>query len=304
MKKRVLVTGADGLIGSNVMEHLYLSGIEPVAIYKSTNSNIQQLPWEKYFIDLLDSEAKYKLDLISGIECLVHCAAVIPFSWTEQEEVATKNLIMDQVIIHYCIESQIKIIYMSSTSVYNDGQHTIMNENIEPDPQGSYSNAKNMIEQQICSDLANNVILRICAPYGPNQRAQTVLKTFIENALNNRDLRYFGSGERSQDFIHTRDVTRAVNCVLEQEKINGIYNIVGGNPISMKALAQLVVECIPGTSSRVVSAGIPDPQEEYRALFDNSKARIMLNWRPSVSLREGIFDWAQRLRKNENSSNI
>jgi nucleoside-diphosphate-sugar epimerase len=87
--------------------------------------------------------------------------------------------------------------------------------------------------------------MRISAPYSPMQKARTVLKVFIENALLNNDLTYFGSGMRSQDFTHSSDIANAINNAIRRWMFNEcsteIFNISSGNSISMKGLVHLVI---------------------------------------------------------------
>jgi UDP-glucose 4-epimerase len=108
---------------------------------------------------------------------------------------------------------------------------------------------------------------------------------------------YYGSGERTQDFTSASDIGNAICCAVSNVDANGVFNIASGKPISMCDLAKLVIRAIAGTKSRAVPSGQPDPQEDYRAAFDISKAQRLLGWRPIVSLEEGIRQWAQCLKR-------
>jgi nucleoside-diphosphate-sugar epimerase len=139
-------------------------------------------------------------------------------------------------------------------------------------------------------------ILRISAPYGPGQRNRTVLRIFIERAISSMDLLYFGTGDRTQDFTSATDVAQAVICSIRRKR-GGVFNIAGGNPISMKELAKLVVKCVSGCRSKIVPAGVPDSQESYRADFEILKAKRELGWAPQISLTEGVKQWIGFLRQ-------
>ena len=77
----------------------------------------------------------------------------------------------------------------------------------------------------------------------------------------------------------------------------GIYNIASGNPVSMKNLAELILSKVPGSDSKISSSGIPDPQENHKALFDTTKAKKELGWQPSISLSDGIDEWIKYLKQ-------
>ncbi|MDD1779010.1 MAG: GDP-mannose 4,6-dehydratase, partial [Candidatus Helarchaeota archaeon] len=146
------------------------------------------------------------------------------------------------------------------------------------------------------SKIKNPCILRISAPYGPGQRAKTVVRIFLENALRNQSLLFHGSGSRTQDFIYIDDVAAAFWAALRADA-NGIFNVACGEPISMKDLVVLIVSLIPGCASEIKPSGVEDPQENFRANYDISRAKEYLSWEPKVSLKEGIATYIKFLKK-------
>ena len=293
------------MIGSHVCKRLHLSGYEVVGIYRKINDETALYPWEKWEVDLLSSKAALKLARIAPVKAVVHCAAILPSSFDSNEEkiAAQKNFSIDSLIISYNAHHKVRMIYPSGTSVYKsmDG---VITENAPITPIGEYLAEKHRSEEMILQKVFEPVIMRICAPYASGQRARTVLKIFIENAVRGADLMYHGTGSRQQDFVHASDVAKMVALASDQTSATGIYNIAGGSPISMKQLAHLVIENVPGTSSNVVPSGLSDPQEDYRANFDISKAKAVFDWQPQTTLSQGIQHWVSYLKKNENRRNI
>jgi UDP-glucose 4-epimerase len=114
-----------------------------------------------------------------------------------------------------------------------------------------------------------------------------VLHLFIERALAGENLKYFGSGLRQQDFLHVHDAALAVLRAIECRDVNGVFNVCAGAPISMQALARLILQETRSQRSATASGG-EDPQEDYRARFDNGRAAAAFGWRPTISLVEGV----------------
>ncbi|RLC14552.1 MAG: hypothetical protein DRI57_14275 [Deltaproteobacteria bacterium] len=294
---KILVTGAGGLIGSYVVQALHHANHEVTGLYRKAPDHKKNYPWTFTEADLTEDKSRSILEKVAP-NAIVHCAAVLPkqFGGEEAEQVAEINQRIDEQIIRFCTDIGCDLIYTSSTSIYGLTGFP-WNEMSEVSPIGPYAVAKFKTEQRILTLKNRSVILRISSPYAPEQRSGTVLRIFIERAIANRDLYYYGTGERQQDFTAAEDVAQAILCSIFHSDINGVFNISSGNPISMRDLAELILQCVMGTKSRILPSGQPDPQESYRALFDISKAKNILKWQPSVSLEDGIKRWIRYLEK-------
>lgn len=294
---KIFVTGASGTIGSYAIQALYREGYEIAAIHKKAPTPQNVYPWKIIEADLLSDRGITELEKIHP-DVIVHCAAVLPekFEGEQANKIAEINRKIDNGVLKYCQDHDCRLIYTSGTSVYGSTGFP-WNEESPVSPWGPYVKAKFETEQQINRMKNRHVILRISAPYAPEQRNRTVLKVFIERALNNLDLLYYGNGERQQDFTASKDVAQAIVRSVANSKACGVFNIASGQPVSMIQLAKLVIKCAPETKSKIVSAERPDPQEEYRACFDISKAKSILGWIPSYSLEYGIRRWMQFMEK-------
>lgn len=295
-KLKILVTGANGLIGSHVVNLLWEKEFNVYGLYRKFPSN----KMEHHIIngDLLLDETIKKLKKLN-FDVVVHCAAEVPNHFNNSKEIAMRNRYMDDNILELCKEKNCKLIYMSSTSVYGfiNGE-SLVTESFQTNPIGDYSIEKLVTEDKLTRLLPkNSIIFRINAPYGVNQTTNTVLKIFISKALSGEDLFYFGNGGRKQDFTSVYDIALAVYRAILHEEY-GIFNIASGNPISMKDLANLVVKSVPGTNSKIYPLNEKDPQEDYRANYNVEKARTQLGWSPEVSIEQGIRNWIKvRLEK-------
>ena len=296
--RRILVTGASGLIGGCAAKALHEKKYEVVGLYRQLGLGEASLPWQVIQCDLLREDATQKLNEVD-FDLVVHCAAVLPsqLSGGEAQQAALANRTMDDRILDLCLRRGCPVVYTSTVSVYGLRIDTIATEEDDPKPIGEYASAKAASEAKMLRALAAGaIILRVSSPYGPGQRRRNVLRIFIERALAGLDLVYHGDGNRRQDFVSAYDVGNAVVCCASRIKSNGIFNIASGNSISMRDLAELVVRTVPGTGSRIIPSGAPDSQEDYRAAFSISKAQTVLGWRPSISLTDGIRSWAQYLK--------
>lgn len=301
MGRNILVTGAGGLVGTHVTRALSEKGHSVTALYRKLDDGPASQDWHALEGDLLKDSTVRMLDSIE-LDSIIHSAAVLPrqFYGHEAARAAQLNFLMDRRIIELCQRKNCHLLYMSSTSVYGLGTFSNLTEDASISPIGPYAAAKAESERKMLSELPDqSTIFRVSAPYGPGQRTRTVLWVFVERALANLDLTFDGTGSRQQDFTAASDVGNAVVCALSAKSANGIFNIAGGNPISTRELAELVLRVIPGTRSKVVASGRSDPQENYRASFDIGKPERILGWRPLVPLEDGIRALVQYQNKPE-----
>lgn len=294
---KILVTGAGGLIGTYVARAIDKADERALLVYKRPPPVESARSSQIVIMDLLSPECSKQLASLRP-DAIVHCAAVIPKAFhgrEEASETARMNRVMDDHIIELTKTIGCPLVYLSTTSIYGT-EGAPWSENSKCLPLGSYSHAKEETERKLFSLKSRTVILRISAPYGPEQRSRTVLKIFIENAMHNVDLTYHGSGQRRQDFTSAQDIAEAVLHTIQLEKASGIFNIAGGRPISMLELGRLVLDTVPWTKSRLRPSGQDDLQEGYRAEFDIRKAASFLDWKPRVSLSDGIRRWIDSVK--------
>ena len=227
---------------------------------------------------------------------IVHCAAKLPmkFDGAEAEAASAENRRLDDRAIDEASRCGAHLVYFSSGSVYGDTIGEI-DEDTAPFPQVGYAAEKLASECAIAARRVSATIFRLVAPYGERQTRPTVLRRFIDLALGNQTLRYYGSGARTQDFLHVDDVALAVSLAIARRAC-GTWLLASGVSTSMKQLAERVVELTASTSS-IEAAGVADPEEGRRVDYRIDRLRNQLGFAPAVTLEDGIARWARTLRQ-------
>lgn len=285
---RVLVTGADGFLGSVIVDYLKMLGVDVIGTTRQINSDTHV---RFINIDLEDQSAIKSIEKKGPFDAVIHFAAFIPGN-DERSEVIYKNLNITSNVLDIAVKTKVKnFIFASGCSVY--GYQSIpCTELTLPSPPNYYAISKlaceyvtNLYTKQ---HQINNCILRISAPYGPHLRRKTVITRFIELAARKQIITIYGSGKRQQEFIFEDDVASAIGLVLINNA-SGIYNISGNRQVSMYELARLILGIFDlAPDDRINFSGI-DPQENYRGRFPTQLAENTFGFSPKVDLEDGII---------------
>ncbi len=290
----ILVTGASGLVGSAAAQHLSrIPGVSVTALARRMIAD----KYQSVCCDLSCDDMEHALGARS-FDAIVHCAAVIPAANMAEEFIFQQNTAMDRKIAQYASAHMCRLIYVSTVALYQNLTGEQVNSETSPIHTDTlYQKSKFDGEAFVRETCPSYAILRLPSPYGSGQNRTTVLKLFIQKALQSGSVGYFGQGSRTQNFVHVTDIARAVEkAILSKE--NDVFNIAAAQSVSMKELAALVVSIANqrfGCSASVEPVPKPDPQEEYRSNISIAKAERLLGWRPQVRLTDGIADWMSML---------
>lgn len=299
MKKTIIISGASGMVGTGLLDMLKGSKkFRILALYHHHRPVVRHKNIIFLKGELTGTPVWNRLKKIKPYAFL-HCAAYIPGSIGTREDHKAKriNLSIDTKVLQYAILKGLKLIYISSSSVYGMITDAVCREESRLKPLGAYADGKVETEYKIKHEVrcSSHFIFRISAPYGRHQHHHTVLRIFVQNALKNRPLLYHGSGKRMQDFTHVKDIARACIQALKS-RAYGVYNISSGNSISMKRLAFLIKK-ITNSLSIISPSGKDDIQESYRPRFNITKAKSRLGWVPTYPLAKGLKEYIQELKK-------
>lgn len=286
----ILVTGATGFIGKHLIR--FLSNQPGINIWGISKNGGELGEISIDSVDLTSRNALFTWCKNKPVfKAVFHLAAEIPSSFADADSTFYANQSINYNITSLAIAHKSVLIYASSSSIYGTRANTPFNEKTALEPDNWYSLSKYIGE--LMGGVASQqhgikaVSLRISAPYGPGQKNHTVIRIFLEAALNSKDLTLYGTGSRVQDFTYIEDVVRAM-WLSYQRKATGVYNIASGHPISMRDLAEKVLSIVPHTKSKICYSGKPDPQENYRGVFSIEEAQRNMGYIPRTSLEDGL----------------
>lgn len=275
----ILVTGAAGLVGHAVARRLRDDGasVLPVDVAGDAVTAID-LARDRWPEDRFDA--------------IVHCAARLPlrFEGPEADEAVAANRAMDAKAIEVAAKTGAHLVDFSTASVY--GATTGAIDEVTPvAPALDYAQAKLETERAIDVRGIPATVFRLVAPYGPRQARPTVLLRFLDLALAGAPLQYYGTGGRTQDFLHVDDVAHAVALSLAK-RARGVFVLASGEATTMRELATLVVQ-VTGSTSAVEAAGVPDPEEGQQIRYRIGRLRAATGFAPQRTLAGGIEEWAR-----------
>lgn len=293
-----MVTGGTGFIGRHLVSRLREMGWSVVSVTRrkvtASDPGITCV-----YGDLSQPETlEYSREEVGPIDAVFHLAARMPTSRDIEE---TYDYLHDNVLgttrllLTFLRLEAAVFVYTSSISVIGQPLHSPVTEQHPTYPTHPYSVSK-LSAELVCEQIRRSehrsiASLRLTSPYGPGMPTNTVLPRFVQMAQASQDITLYGTGARTQNFLHVSDAVHA--CILSaQHHVSGIFNVGGPRDTSMKSLAELIVKLIPG--SRIAYPGIPDPQEDHRWAVDSRKAQQAFDYTPAVTLEAGLKDYLDR----------
>jgi dTDP-glucose 4,6-dehydratase len=306
MSKSVLVTGADGFIGSHLVETLVKHGfnVKAFVMYNSFNS----YGW----IDTLDKSIVDQLEIIpgdirdpfgvnkaiKGCEAIFHLAALIaiPYSYHSPATYIDTNVKGTLNILQGAIDHNVqKVIHTSTSEVYGTAQFVPITEEHPLQGQSPYSASKIGADQLAYSYYTSFdlpvIIARPFNTYGPRQSARAVIPTIITQIASGKKEIKLGSKSPTRDFSYVQDTADAFLATLKADNAYGeVINFGSNFEISIEDTANLIAEImqeeviITSDSERIR----PQKSEVERLFADNSKGIKLLNWEPKFSGENGF----------------
>jgi len=244
------------------------------------------------------TKAKAWGQLGGSFDLIFHLAALVPRDPRDAHRLAVwrLNLALAENLYQACLKWQpAKVVVASSISLYPMGLAPVLSEDLVPQPDSLYGAAKLTAERLISlaqSPQTQVVCLRMSSLYGPEQDPASVLPLFLRRALAGENLRLFGQGQRTQDFLHVLDAAAGFLAAARSGS-RGAYNLASGIPVSMLTLAETIIEATGATRSRLEFSDQPD--DAPSVAVDITRARHELGFRPKIGLAEGIRDYVKAL---------
>lgn len=322
MAHTVMVTGADGFIGSHLTEALVRRGekVKAFCYYNSFNS----CGW----IDSLAPEIRREIEIfmgdirdpngvrtaMEGQERVFHLAALIaiPFSYHSPDSYVDTNIKGTLNVLQAARALGTKRLMITSTSeVYGTAQYVPIDEKHPFQGQSPYSATKIGADRLAesfyrCFDVPVSIVRPFNA-YGPRQSGRAVIPTIITQLLAGRTEIHLGSLTPTRDFNFVKDTAAGFMAIADCDAAIGQeLNIATGREVSIGALAEELIRQI-NPAARIVCEEErlrPGKSEVERLLGDSSRLRALTGWQPAYTLEQGLAETIEWLREHLSSYKV
>ncbi len=302
--KKVLITGADGFIGSHLTEMLVKCGCKVKAL--SQYNSFNYWGWLEDIdcvndIEILNGDIRdphYCKKISKNIDVIFHLAALIaiPYSYVAPDSYVETNISGTLNICQAAIENNCeRLIHTSTSEVYGTAQYVPINEDHPLQPQSPYSASKIGADAMAISFFNSfNLPVSIARPfntYGPRQSARAVIPTIITQIANNKKEIKLGDISPTRDFNYVEDTCSGlINIAKSNEAIGETINIGSNFEISIKDTLDTIKK-IMNSDVRFITEEQrirPEKSEVFRLWCDNTKIKNLTDFLPKYSITEGL----------------
>ena len=299
-KKRILITGAAGFLGSHLCERFVKDGYHVIGmdnLITGRMSNIEHL-FPKENFEFYHQDVSSFIHVPGKLDYILHFAS--PASPIDYLKIPIQTLKVGSLGVHNCLglarAKNARILIASTSEVYGDPEvHPQVESywgNVNPiGPRGVYDEAKRFQEAITMAyhryHGMETRIVRIFNTYGPRMRLNDgrVLPAFIGQALRGEDLTVFGDGSQTRSFCYVDDLIEGIVRLLHSDYSDPV-NIGNPDEITIRDFADEIIK-LTGTQQKVVYKDLPvnDPKQRQP---DITIAKALLDWTPKIDRKEGL----------------
>ena len=299
LSMKILVTGGAGFIGSHLCKRLIGDGHEIICVdnfYTGNKSNIAQLLDSQSF-ELIRHDITFPLyleiDQIYNLAC-----PASPYHYQNDPVQTIKTSVHGSInLLGLAKRTKARILQASTSEIYGDPK-------IHPQTENYWGNV-NPIGIRSCYDEGKRAaetlffdyhrqhqvdtrIVRIFNTYGPKMAIDDgrVVSNFINQAIRNKPITIYGSGEQTRSFCYVSDLVEGLIKMMNQDESNGPINLGNPDELSINEIASKIIK-LTNSNSEIVNKSLPE-DDPVRRKPDISLAKKKLKWRPHVSLNEGL----------------
>lgn len=302
--KRILITGAEGFIGSHVVELLLSKGYKINAFinynFLNNKGHLSQIKKNKninyYFGDIRDEKivdkAMINCDSVMNLAALIG----IPYSYDAPSSYVSTNIMGTLNLLNYSLKHKIqRFIHTSTSEVYGSAQFVPISEKHPLVGQSPYSATKIGADHMVTSfnksfDL-NTIILRPFNTFGPRQSLRAVIPTIIAQAISGKKIK-IGNLTARRDFTYVNDTAEAFHkaIICSNKAFGKTFNLGTGYDFSIGEIIKLVEKILNKkfiiiTDKKRIR---PSKSEVLRLISDNSLAKKILKWKPEHLKNKGF----------------
>lgn len=296
--KKVVVVGGAGFIGSHITEALVERGDDVHVIDNLSGGRRDRVHPKASFYEVDIRNYSDIEDIIAGADTVFHLAALPRVMYSIEHPIETNDVNIGGMVnvLVACNKGGVRrVVYSASSSAYGETEELPTHEELQVHPLSPYALHKYVGEMycKVFNEVYNleTVSLRYFNIYGahmdPEGAYALVIAKFLKQKEDGVPLTITGDGEQTRDFTHVRDVVEANLLAMESSKVGSgeVINIGAGKNCSINRLAELI-----GGDVEYVPARL----EPKNTLADNSRAKELLDWKPTVTIEEGIEELLQK----------
>lgn len=306
-KKKYLVTGGAGFIGSNIAKTLEAQGHEVTVMDDfSKNGHFKNLIGFKGDVIAADCFTFMPRDMY--FDAIFHEAAITDTTVMDQKAMMEQNVEAFKNVLTFAAENEIKkVIYASSAATYGNGP--VPNVETQPThPENVYGFSKVIMDnvaRQFAADNRDMTIigLRYFNVYGPGEYFKGKMASMVFQLYNQmregKRPRVFKHGEQQRDFVYVKDIVKINMCALRNGKETGVYNAATGIPRDYNA----IIACLNkemGLNLEPEYIDNPYPFFQLKTQADMTKSESKLGYTPDYTLEAGIADYVKILNEHYN----
>ena len=315
-KKKIIVTGGFGFIGSNFLNKFVLKYPEYLFInvdcmtYAANKKNVTVSRKPNYAFEKTDIRdlkslekvfKKYKpTDTIHfAAESHVDISIENPAIFVETNIIGTHNLLM--LAKKYSLNRHYQV---STDEVYgslkkNDKPFTTSSPLAPNSPYSASKAAADMLVRVYFKTFGMNTVISRCSNnYGPNQDKTKLIPRFISLLLSNKKVPLYAKGENIRDWIYVEDHIDAIDKIFHKGKPGGIYNIGGNCELSNMEITKKLI-AITNKDESYIEYVSDRPGHDFRYAIDNSEIYKKLGWKPRYSFKEGLVKTFENMTKGK-----
>lgn len=317
--KKILITGAAGFIGSNVLEYLFttypnysfivLDALTYAGNLKNFPEKMQRSPRFRFEYGDINN-ATIVDNLVSESDIIIHFAAETHVTRSIYDNVKffETDVLGTQAVanaVYHHRDTVERFLHISTCEVYGAGITKKMDESHQLNPHSPYAAAKAGADRLVYSYFITYdipaIIIRLFNIYGPRQHLEKVVPRFITSALLKEPLTVHGNGRSERDYMHVSDVAYAIDLIMHVtlSKVKGqVFNVGSGKAISILDIAKRIAKYmkIPESQIKFVKER---PGQVSTFACDYRKIKKLLHWEPKKSFSKGLKETIRWYKNNE-----
>ncbi|MCK9499226.1 MAG: GDP-mannose 4,6-dehydratase [Bacteroidales bacterium] len=305
MKKRIIVTGGAGFIGSNLCDYLLNKGNEIICIdnfddyypCEQKQNNLKQALKNPNFTFIKEDIKKTNklAELLTGkFNAIIHLAAKAGVRYSIKNPIGYEEINVQgtKSILELAVRKNIQqFVFASSSSIYGNAP-TPFDENFkELKPISPYAQTK-LLSEKIGKEYSekynlNFISLRFFSVYGPGLRPDLVMNKIANGLFKNENLKVFGNGNTARDYTYVDDIIFGIEKALDYKNTNfEVFNLGSGNPIKLYEIIN-IFEKETGKKLKIENIA-PINGESEITWANNKKASELLNFQATINIEQGI----------------